>query len=155
MLTLVPYDQQFLQKSREWLRDPEIRTLTRTPEFTDEQQQAFFDSLPGRLDYRIFGLLYEGEAIGAAGLKHIDGEAAEYWGYIGEKALWGKSLGADIVFNLFEEGRRLGLTRLYLKVGSGNERAIGLYLKMGFQVTETYVDHLVMNILLGDTKCFR
>ncbi|MNJ68965.1 hypothetical protein D3C77_652620 [compost metagenome] len=56
---------------------------------------------------------------------------------------------------MFEEAKRLHLARLYLKVGASNERAIGLYRKMGFAVVETYDDHLVMDILLGDAKCFR
>ena len=86
---LEPYNRVYLDLSWDWLRDPEIKALTLTPDFTREQQQAFFDALPRRADYKVWGVASdEGEKIGAAGIKHIDGQDGEFWCYIGERTWW-------------------------------------------------------------------
>lgn len=103
-----------------------------SPEFTREQQQAWFDNLPGREDYLIWGLRVDGHSIGVFGLKHIENDEAEYWGYIGEKEYWGKKLGRQIMDAALEKARGLGVTRLYLRVHSENPRAIALYSRFGF-----------------------
>ena len=95
---LEPYDRTYLDLSWEWLRDPEIKALTRSPDFTREQQQAFFESLPGREDYKIWGVASDaGEKIGAAGIKHIDGLNGEVFLYVGERAYWGRGVGGQIL----------------------------------------------------------
>ena len=132
----VDYDRRFLQASSRWLRDPEIKRLTLTPDFTDAQQERWFESLPGRLDYRVWGVCVAGEPIGAAGLKNIDIDRSEgeYWGYIGEKAFWGRGIGVQLVQFVCEQARLLGLRRIYLRVAADNARAVGLYRKTGFEL---------------------
>lgn len=134
-ITLERYDERYLECSWSWLRDPEIRRLTMTPEFTREQQARWFASLPTLRDYRIWGIAHEGRPIGALGLKHITAADAEYWGYLGDKSCWGRGLGRDMMHFAIEEARRLGLARLYLKVHRDNPRAIALYARSGFSIT--------------------
>ena len=96
-LVLVDFDKTFFDLSKEWLSDSETNALTAAGEMpSDEQRLLWFDSLPQRSDYLIWGVQYEGKPIGACGLKYVTQNNAEYWGYIGEKALWGKGLGGGI-----------------------------------------------------------
>ena len=106
-LRLVRYSETYLKKSWDWLQDPETKALTMTPDFARDDQRRFFDKLADRRDYRIWGVELTGEGpIGAAGLKHIDGKSAEYWGYIGEKAHWGRGLGKQMLSAIEKQASR-------------------------------------------------
>ena len=95
-IELVPFTRDYLERSWTWLNDPEVKRLTMTPDFSRAEQAAFFDSLPGRSDYRIWGVASEaGAPIGAAGIKHIDGTSGEVFLYIGEPACWGSGTGPE------------------------------------------------------------
>jgi RimJ/RimL family protein N-acetyltransferase len=135
MPSLADYNLVFLDKSWEWLNDPEIKALTLTPDFTKEQQKAFYDGLPDRKDYWIKGIMEDGIPVGAMGLKHINNEEAEYWGYIGEKAYWGKGIGPYMLREAIAKAKELELHQLYLHVDEKNLRAKQLYINMGFQLT--------------------
>jgi RimJ/RimL family protein N-acetyltransferase len=142
---LVPFDRRFLDRSWEWLQDEETKRLTMTPDFTRQDQQRFFDSLPTRSDYRIWGVVLAGcEPIGAAGLKNVAGGSAEYWGYIGDKSLWGQGLGGEMLVAVEAEARRLGLTELVLQVATDNVRAMRAYENSGFQLAGEQAGVLVM-----------
>ena len=132
MPVLVDYNLTFLDKSWEWLNDPDIRKLTLTPDFTREEQQAFYNSLPGRMDYWIKGLTENDLPIGAMGLKHITYQDAEFWGYIGDKRYWGKGIGSFMMLQAINKGKELGLDQLYLFVDELNQRAKQLYTRNGF-----------------------
>ena len=131
MLEFVEYDESFLALSWLWLKDPEISILTMTPEFTKDEQLIFFKSLGERRDYFIRGITYQNKKIGAVGIKNINHEKGEYWGYIGEKNYWGQGLGREIMQKIISEARLLGLKKLYLQVNSNNQRAINLYTREG------------------------
>lgn len=135
MLKFVEYDESFLGLSWLWLKDPEISALTMTPEFTKNEQLIFFRSLEKRKDYFIRGVIYQNKKIGAVGIKNINQDKGEYWGYIGEKKYWGQGLGKEIMEKIFSEARLLGLKKLYLQVSSNNQRAINLYKREGFEVS--------------------
>ncbi|WP_370883472.1 GNAT family N-acetyltransferase [Enterobacter cloacae complex sp. 2015409] len=142
MLEFVEYDESFLALSWLWLKDPEISILTMTPEFTKEEQLIFFKSLGERRDYFIRGITYQNKKIGAVGIKNINHEKGEYWGYIGEKNYWGQGLGREIMQKIISEARLLGLKKLYLQVNSNNQRAINLYKREGF-VLSTVDEQLI------------
>ena len=130
---LEPYDRTYLDLSWGWLSDPEIKALTLTPDFTREQQQAFFAALPGRADYKIWGVASdEGAKIGAAGIKHIDGANGEFWCYIGERAWWGRGIGGRILELCEEQAGALGVERLIMIAAASNTRSVRAFEKMGF-----------------------
>ncbi len=135
-IRLVPFDQTYLDFSWGWLNDAETKRLTLTPDFTREDQVSFFDSLPDLEGYRIWGVEYDSEPIGAAGLKNFRGTMAEYWGYIGEKAFWGRGLGSKLMGKVEDAAYDLGFLILDLNVSESNERAIRLYEKHGYFRTE-------------------
>jgi RimJ/RimL family protein N-acetyltransferase len=128
------YDERFLEKSWEWLNDPEIKRLTMTPDFTREAQRRWFQNLATATDYLIWGVSMNGEPIGALGLKHITQTAAEYWGYIGDRKYWGAGLGSEMLRFCFEKAKERGLHELHLRVHRDHTRAIRLYSNAGFQV---------------------
>lgn len=134
MPSLVDFSVVFLEKSWQWLNDPEIKKLTLTPDFTKTDQINFFNSLPQRTNYWVKGVLENEEPVAVVGLKNISNITAEYWGYIGEKSYWGKGLGSFMIDACIEKAEELALQKIYLNVSKENERAKRLYLKKGFQL---------------------
>lgn len=133
-LRLVEYDKTYLEHSWVWLNDPYIRSLIMAPTFSREDQQRFFENLRGRTDYLIWGVEFGGRPIGAAGLKNHRCERAEYWGYIGEKQLWGYGLGRKMMARVETKASAAGFSSLDLKVSAHNSRAVSLYLSTGYEI---------------------
>ena len=143
-ITLVDYTEEYFNRSKDWLSDCELNHLIHAgPLPSDEERLTWFNSLPSRLDYLIWGVDYGGEPIGVCGFKHIVGGKAEYWGYIGEKNLWGKGLGKDLLDASFQKAQLFGINTIWLRVRKYNLRAINLYKRKGFSVeideVETYL----------------
>ena len=133
-IVLVPFDRAYLDLSWEWLRDPEIKAMTMAGDFTREDQEKFFEGLPNRTNYKIWGVEGpDGVPIGAGGLKHIDGPTAEFWCYIGERAYWGQGLGGSVLTACEDKARSLGINHLTMVALETNERSVRAYAKMGFQ----------------------
>ena len=108
-----------------------------TPVFTREDQNKFFNSLPLRMDYLIWGVVLDAEEIvGATGLKNHRGTIAEYWGYIGEKKYWNKGFGRELVMAVEKKARDFGFNDLDLKVSATNTRAVSLYRGAGFLIDQ-------------------
>ena len=132
-IRLVPYDRAYLDHSWDWLRDPEVKALTLAGELTRDEQLAFFDALPGREDYKIWGVeSVDGEPLGAAGIKKISGSVGEFWCYIGERGWWGKGIGGEIFARCEDKARELELDQLTMIAASSNDRSISAFEKMGF-----------------------
>lgn len=144
MLKLAPYSKLYLEYSWEWLNDPEIKELTNTPDFNKKDQLKFFEKLKDRSDYKIFGLEVDGVKMGVCGLKNIQNDKAEYFGYIGEKTYWGKGYGNQMLIEIESVAREMNITKLFLNVLKNNLRAQKLYFKFGFQITKDENDNLEM-----------
>lgn len=133
-IRLVPFDRGYLEKSWTWLNDPEVKALTLTPNFTRQDQERFFASLPTRSEYRVWGLeSLNAERIGAVGLKHIDQDHAELWCYIGERSFWGQGVIGEILKLAEVEARKLGIASLYIVAAVSNERSLAAFHKRGFE----------------------
>jgi RimJ/RimL family protein N-acetyltransferase len=135
-IRLVPFTRLFLDRSWDWLHDHEIKRLTLAPDFTRDQQIAFFEALPDRVDYKIWGVTAEDEPIGAAGIKSIAATTGEFWCYIGERNWWGRGVGARILELCEREATALGLDTLTMIADRQNERSIKAFEKTGFGWTE-------------------
>lgn len=132
-IRLVPFDRSYLERSWEWLNDPEIKRMTLSPDFTRAEQEEFFCSLPQRTDYLIWGVASsEGTPVGVAGLKHIFGTCAEFWCYIGERDWWGRGAGGQILDACESEARKRGITTLTMVASTDNSRSLGAYRRAGF-----------------------
>lgn len=142
----VEYSLLFLEKSWEWLNDPEIKYLTNSSTFSKEDQLKWFHSLSDKSDYKIWGIVDSKKPIGVFGLKNITDNDAEYWGYIGEKEYWGKKIGELIIKRVIEIAKEMNLQLLYLKVIPENKRAIKLYENMNFVCTRNENNSLLMQL---------
>lgn len=131
-LRISPYTQEFLDCSWEWLNDPEVKALTVTPDFSREQQLAWYATLAAKKDYLIWGVRLDDNPVGVFGVKNINGGSGEYWGYIGCKELWGGGIGTWMMQQVLHLSAKAGLSRIYLKVLKSNVAAIRLYEKMKF-----------------------
>lgn len=135
MVEFTGFDEIFLKKSAEWLADPAIKYLTASPSIDEYSQRKWYESLKNRNDYVIYGVRYQGKPIGVVGLKHIDlnRRQAEYFGYIGEKEMWGRGVGTRMMEYIEEVALVRNIRRIYLKVIENNTNAIGLYKKMQYK----------------------
>jgi RimJ/RimL family protein N-acetyltransferase len=151
-ISLGSYSVECLEKSWLWLNDSEVRNLTMTPEFSREDQLRFFESLSTRTDYLIWAVELDGAPIGAAGLKNHRKGIAEYWGYIGEKDLWGRGLGSSILTLVQDKAKEFKFSSLDLKVLKQNTRAVSLYTKCGFIIDEGYSSDGVLRMIKRDIR---
>ncbi len=152
MLTFTAYDKHFLAMSWNWLNDPEIKHLTDTPPFTEEDQAAWFQGLRMRNDYKVWGMQLRERKIGVVGLKNICKVSAEYFGYIGEKDLWGRGLGAEMLAYAETQCAALGISVIFLKVLADNSRAYSLYKSAAFVDLGTVSGRVWMAKLLEGSK---
>jgi RimJ/RimL family protein N-acetyltransferase len=128
------FNEYYLRDSLRWFKDQEIKLMMDAPDFTSISQNYWFQNLPQRHGYLIWGINYLGRRIGSCGLKSLSCRSAEYWGYIGDKNLWGRGLGKVILMKCIQAATDLRLDNLYLKVINSNERAINLYRNFDFKV---------------------
>lgn len=143
-ITLVPFDYSWKELSFRWLQQEELRALIEAPSITQEQQDAWFNTLANRADYKIWGVTYNLIPVGVCGLKNIKEQQAEYWGYIGEMNFWGKGIGSKMMEFMEEKAKDLKVKTLVLKVAVTNKRAIGLYEKAKFQTSSISDTHRMM-----------
>ena len=148
-LHLVVFDRTYFDLSKEWLSDSELNFLIHAGKLpSDEERNRWFESLNSRTDYLIWGVEYNGLPIGVSGLKKIADGKAEYWGYIGEKSLWGKGLGNELINEVFKKAQNNGLNKIWLRVRKYNSRAISLYKRKGFTIEIEESESYVMSIPL-------
>lgn len=154
IVNFVDYDKKICDLSWKWLNDSEIKTLTMSPDFTKESQDKWFEGLPQRNDYLIWGIECDNTPIGVVGIKNIDfvDKSGEYFGYIGEKEYWSKGIGKLMMEYSVKKMREYKLEKLYLKVLNSNERAINLYLKKGFQIEHDTGEYLEMTMKVEDNN---
>ena len=76
----------------------------------------------------------------------LENKKAEYFGYIGEKEMWGRGIGKKMVGYILIYAKEAGLKEVYLHVAEDNERAIQLYQKMGFEMIGKREDVLKMKM---------
>ena len=147
MIQLEKYDEVYLKNSWRWLNDPQIKSLTDTSDFTQEQQKKWFESIDETPTYKIWGVSFNGIPIGVFGIKNINDleRKGEYWGYIGEKQYWGQGLGKIILNELLKiASNELKLESIYLRVLVENNVAINLYRKFDFQEVSNENGNIIM-----------
>lgn len=147
MVSLEPFDNIYLEKSWEWLNDPEIKYLTDTPDFTKSDQQKWYSLVKNNPNYKLFGARIGTERIGVFGFKNINSETgeAEYFGYIGNKKYIGKGYGREILSRIIDFGNyELMLKKIYLLVIPENIKAIALYKKFGFSKIDVSENKIIM-----------
>lgn len=135
-LRLRPLEQGDLERSRDWVNDPETaRGLLRVLPVSQLEQQAWYEAVSRDPARMVWAALAGPIHVGNCGLYHIDflHRRAEAWFLIGEAARRGQGLGREMASLLLAYGfTDLGLNKVYLHVGVDNARARRLYETLGF-----------------------
>lgn len=138
---LRPLEAKDLETCRQWVNDPEVaRLVNRVLPVSAVEHAEWHKRLVADRSQVLFAIdVASGRRrrhIGNCGLKSIDQRAqkAELWIYIGEKRCWGKGYGSQATRALLRFAfQSLGLNRVYLYCPAYNERALGMYEKVGFK----------------------
>lgn len=136
MIKIETFDIEYLSKSWNWLNDNEIRELTMTPKFTQQEQIIWFNSLSNNKNYFIKGIKYDRAKVGVVGLKNITKDTGEYFGYIGEKKYWGLGIGKYMLNYIENHCKEIGIKKIYLKVLKNNKRAFLLYKNFNYTIVK-------------------
>lgn len=145
------FTREVLEKTWEWLNDPQMRELTATPEFDKESQEKWFESLKTRKDYFIRSCWYKDKVIGVVGLKHLTDKHGEIFGYLGEKEFWGKTIGVQGMEYIIDYARSINLECIYSVVLKSNISSYKLDLRLGF-VKDKYIDENTIKMRLDLNK---
>lgn len=137
------FSREVLDKSWEWLNDPEIKELTLTPDLDRESQRVWFQNLKKKNDYYIRSVWLNEEPIGACGVKNITYTDGEVWYYIGEKNYWGKGVGTQMMQSLIEYARSQNLKSVYAKLHETNAGSYKLCERFDFK-KESEIDKIVI-----------
>ncbi|WP_436415298.1 GNAT family N-acetyltransferase [Petrimonas sp.] len=138
------FDREALEKSREWLNDPEMKELTMTPDFDKESQEKWFESLKNRTDYFLQTTLHNGNPIGVVGIKKMTEKDGEIFGYLGEKDYWGKTAGVQMTQHLIDYATSRNLESIYCITLKTNVRLYKLCRRFGFEVEKDVDDKSIM-----------
>ena len=143
-IELREFDREALEKSWEWLNDPQLKSLTMTPDFDQESQEKWFESLKTRNDYHLKAGWYNGVPVSVYGLKHITGSDSEIFGYVGEKELWGKTIAIQMMQDIIDYARSRNLESLYCITLKENKRTYRLCSRFGFKTEKEVTDETIM-----------
>lgn len=135
-ISLRPFTEDALEKTYEWLHDPEIKDLTWTPDFSKEDQLRWFEKLPQRTDYIAKTIYIDDVMVGAWGIKNInrqEGHAEPYY-YIGDKNYWGLGIGDYLMNKSIDVCRELGVSKIVAIMFVKNFRIVNLHFKQGFKI---------------------
>ncbi len=119
----------------------ETNFLMREPEECDipiERERAFLQEKVDSGTSAMIVCEVEGELAGLCSLDMNTRRRTRHRGQIGialKRRYWGLGLGTTMLRELIEQGKKAGLSQLELEYIEGNERARGLYEKLGFRVT--------------------
>ena len=145
-VAFVEFSIDYLNLSGLWLKDPEIKKLTNSPELTRVTQISWFETLKFRSDYKIWGIEYDNKKIGVVGLKNISSPCAEYFGYIGEKEYWNKGISKYMLDHTCLYAKTNNIKEIHLRVIKDNPRAIRAYEKYGFEVYDDKNNEYLMRL---------
>lgn len=119
----------------EWRNNPEVAIFDQSA-FLRPMSFTEVETWASRVVEGLSFIIYKADvAIGVCSFMNLDtrNQHAELSIVIGNQDYWSKGFGTLIMTQLLEWGfEGLNLNRLYLHVFDFNERAIGLYEKMGF-----------------------
>jgi RimJ/RimL family protein N-acetyltransferase len=106
--------------------------MTDAPSIDRGMQQKWFDSLPNRKDYLIWGIKFRGLPVGACGLKHVSNYTAECWWYIGDMSVHGVGVGFVMSQLVLKKAKEIKLSSLWCKVLIENKISENHFKKIGF-----------------------
>lgn len=145
------FTREVLDKSWEWLNDPQLKRQVFVPDFDRASQVKWFESLPHRKDYFIKSIWCGEKPIAVFGIRNITQQDGEVFGYIGEKEYWGKTIGVQGVQYLIEYARSIHLESLYAIMLRDNLSSYKLHRRLGFDREKDFEDKMIMRLHLNAT----
>ncbi len=149
MTTLVNFNESHLGNTFLWMQDTSLKdSFLLKKEITKESHLLWYEDIQKDQTQKIFSINYMGIHCGNCGLKNINynNKNTEYWMYLGDKELRGKGIAQNAVNLLVEYCfRELLLHKVYIHVGSFNEKTIHLHKKCGFEVEGFLKDEILYN----------
>jgi RimJ/RimL family protein N-acetyltransferase len=129
-----------LETLRRFVNDPEVMRFSSAYEpISDVRQERWWEATSAATDGVVFAVedirADDPQLIGTCSLVGVDWitRLAELRIRIGERSAWGQGLGTEACEHLLRYGfEDLNLERIWLRVYASNERAIGMYAKLGF-----------------------
>lgn len=136
LTVLRPVQESDLASIEAWDQDPLIIPLM-GQRFTNQSVEQWFEAVSTGRDCLAYAIeTQDGTLIGELELAHVNRRlgSAELRICIGNSACWGLGYGSDSLQNALRCAfKELGLRTVYLRVYQSNQRAIRLYLRMGFR----------------------
>jgi diamine N-acetyltransferase len=121
----------------QWLNDPAVlEYFGQVFPMSMPDEEAWYEGMLEDRTVRNFAVDLEGQHVGGAGFGRIDprNASAEVGLFIGLPELWDQGVGTDVLKTILRFGfEEMNLNRIALRVFAGNERAVHLYEKVGFQ----------------------
>lgn len=144
------FNREVLEKSWEWLNDPQIKDLTAAPDLDIESSKKWFENLKNKKDYMIKSMCYNNKPLGVVGLRNITDKDGEVFGYIGEKEYWGKTVGVQAMEYTINYGKSINLESIYSVILKKNQSSYKLHRRFGF-VKEVDKDenNIIMRLYLN------
>ncbi len=132
---LRPFAEEHLDRTYEWLQDPDLRRDFMLPRPINQAGHAkWFKRLAKDDSQAVFAIEARGLGhVGNAGVKNLERGTGELWIYLKPGTVRGKGLGTlaarELIRILFQE---MNLEAIFLHVAETNRAALGLYEKLGF-----------------------
>lgn len=120
-----------------YLNDPEVLVWfgPLTP-MNMEDEIAWYERMRQDQSVVNFAIELDGRYVGGCGLINIDAQhrRAEIGIFVGDKTIWGKGVGSEAMRLVLGYGfDYLNLHRIYLRAFPENQRAVGIYERLGFR----------------------
>ncbi len=140
----VPYDERFLEASYEWLNDPELRALMDAEAPTTQSQRAWYEAIPTRPGYVIWGVAVHDRPAGYIQLKRLDEpQQIPLAGVLlADRSLWGWGVAKWAYIELCREVVAREKTLLGGIVLLTNTRSRHAWARLGVLDTEPNGDHM-------------
>lgn len=143
LVRLRAYEPEDVETLYRWYNDPDVRQHLQMRYPLSRADEAAWVERNKTVSYGVCDLAIEtleGHLIGGVGLRTKGPEVrcAELGISIGDKSVWGQGYGTDAMRVICRVGfEQMDLHRIELWVHAGNERAIGVYKKVGFVLEGT------------------
>ena len=154
-VTIRPLQEQDAYTSVQWRNDPEVFKYTGNT-YDHEikigtELEWIRRVIANHKDYRC-AILADGVYVGNIYLTDIGDGCATYHIFIGNKYYWGKGVAREASCQIIDYGfKELKLNKIVLDVKKQNERAIKLYLSLGFVILDEGDKWVKMGIMNSHT----
>lgn len=149
-VTIRPLQEQDAFTSVQWRNDPEVFKYTGNTydhEITIESELSWIRRVISNPNEYRCAIIVDDKYVGNIYLTDICEGHATYHIFIGDRGYWGKGVAYEASRQIIDYGfKELKLDKIVLEVRKQNERAVKLYLSLGFTPVGNDEDWIYMEI---------